>query len=286
MQLRGAYSRHGGWGKGGCGKPRVATHRAGLYVTGMLQNLDPTAALAALSWQIDLGADEAIGDMPVNRYDLPKPAAPAFIQQAAEIQSDTFDTTTLAAACTTLDQLNAAMAAFDGCALKLGAKNTVFADGNRQTRVMVIGEAPGRDEDIEGKPFVGRSGQLLDTMLAAIGLSRNASLRQDAVYITNVLPWRPPQNRDPSTDEIMLMKPFLLRHIELIAPEFLLLLGNTAAKTLLQTETGITRLRGEWHEVAGIPALPSFHPAALLRNPAQKKAAWADFLALRVKLDG
>ena len=252
----------------------------------MLQNLDPTAALAALSWQIDLGADEAIGDVPINRYDLPKPAASAVIQQTAELPSDTIDTATLAASCQSLDALNAAMAAFDGCALKLGAKNTVFADGNRQARVMVIGEAPGREEDIEGKPFVGRSGQLLDRMLAAIGLSRHANLRQDAVYITNVLPWRPPQNRDPSSVEIALMKPFLIRHIELIAPDFLLLLGNTSAKTLLQTDTGITRLRGEWHVVAGIPALPSFHPAALLRNPAQKKAAWADLLALRVKLDG
>lgn len=252
----------------------------------MLQNFDPTAALAALSWQIDLGADEAIGDVPVNRYDVPaKIVAPTVVQLAPEILYDTIDTTDLAAACTTLDQLNAAMAAFDGCALKLGAKNTVFADGNRQTSVMVIGEAPGREEDVEGKPFVGRSGQLLDHMLACIGLSRNASNRVDAVYITNVLPWRPPQNRDPSTDEIALLKPFLLRHIELIAPDFLLLLGNTAAKTLLQTDTGITRLRGEWHQVLGIPALPSFHPAALLRNPAQKKQAWADLLALRVKLD-
>ena len=252
----------------------------------MIQILDSNAALAALSWQIDLGADEAIGDLPVNRYDIPaKIPAPAVVTEiVADFPAE--DTATLAAACTTLDQLNAAMAAFDGCALKLGAKNTVFADGNRQTRVMVIGEAPGREEDIEGKPFVGRSGQLLDRMLASIGLSRHANNRVDAVYITNVLPWRPPQNRDPSSDEIALMKPFLLRHIELIAPEFLLVLGNTAAKTLLQTETGITRLRGEWHQVLGIPALPSFHPAALLRNPAQKKAAWADLLALRVKLDG
>lgn len=252
----------------------------------MIQTLDPTFALAALSWQIDLGADEAIGDVPINRYDIPaKIVAPAVVAETtAGILFE--GTTSLAAACATLDQLNAAMAAFDGCALKLGAKNTVFADGNRQTRVMVIGEAPGREEDIEGKPFVGRSGQLLDRMLAAIGLSRHANNRVDAVYITNVLPWRPPQNRDPSSDEIAMMKPFLLRHIKLIAPEFLLVLGNTAAKTLLETETGITRLRGEWHQVLDIPALPSFHPAALLRNPMQKKAAWADLLALRVKLDG
>ncbi len=263
----------------------LATHRTSLYATAMIESLDSTYALAALSWQIDLGADEAIGDVPINRYETAKLAAPAIIAEIkAEIGFD--DTATLAAACTTLDQLNATMAAFDGCALKLGAKTTVFADGNRQTRVMVIGEAPGREEDIEGKPFVGRSGQLLDRMLAAIGLSRHANLRADAVYITNVLPWRPPQNRDPTSDEIALMRPFLLRHIALIAPDFLLVLGNTAAKTLLETETGITRLRGEWHQVLGIPVLPSFHPAALLRNPAQKKAAWADLLALRVKLDG
>jgi uracil-DNA glycosylase len=250
----------------------------------MMTDLTPCAALAALAWQIDLGADEAIGEVPVNRFETVA-KAPALVAEEP-VPADIADTSALAEACRTLDELNAAMAAFEGCALKLGARNTVFGDGNRDTRVMVIGEAPGREEDIEGKPFVGRSGQLLDRMLAAIGLSRHASLREDSVYITNVLPWRPPQNRDPATDEIAMMRPFLIRHIALIKPDFLLLLGNISAKTLLETATGITRLRGEWHAVEGIPALPSFHPAALLRNPAQKKLAWADLLALRERLDG
>lgn len=150
---------------------------------------------------------------------------------------------------------------------------------------MIVGEAPGRDEDREGKPFIGQSGKLLDKMLAAIGLSRMAEDPEQAVYITNVLPWRPPQNRDPLDEEKAIMKPFLMRHIELVKPDVLLLVGNPSNQTLLETEKGVTRLRGQWYSVAGIPALPIFHPAYLMRAPAQKKLAWADLLMLKAKLE-
>jgi len=150
---------------------------------------------------------------------------------------------------------------------------------------MIVGEAPGRDEDVAGLPFVGRSGQLLDRMLAAIGLSRRAEAPEDAVYITNVLPWRPPANRDPSTAEATMMRPFLMRHIALKAPEVLVLMGAAAARTVLATSTGITRLRGAWTEAEGVPVLPMFHPAALLRDPIKKRDAWTDLLSLRARLD-
>lgn len=249
-------------------------------------------ALAALAWQVELGADEAIGDVPVDRMAVAaaqKPVEPA--TAPAPDHGDPADQAArgareIAAACKSLDELQAAVEAFDGCALKRGAKNTVFSDGSAAARVMIVGEAPGREEDIQGKPFVGRSGQLLDRMLDAIGLARHAEDAGRAVYITNVLPWRPPQNRDPSSDETQMMRAFLIRHIELAQPEFLLLMGNAAVKTVLETSTGITRLRGKWAEVDGIPALPMFHPAALLRNPALKKLAWQDLLSLRARLNG
>ena len=250
--------------------------------------IDPNRAdLAALAWQLELGADEAIGEAPVNRFEeparpapravpaAPVPAAPPVAVDAAQ------GAAALAAACGDLAALRAAMAGFEGCALKRGARNLVFADGNPKARVMVIGEAPGRDEDLAGLPFVGRSGQLLDRMLAAIGLSRKAEDPAAAAYITNVLPWRPPQNRDPSGDEVAMLTPFLMRHIELADPEVLLLLGSPAARTVLGTDQGVTRLRGRWHTVGGRPALAAFHPAALLRDPAKKREAWADLLTLK-----
>lgn len=243
-----------------------------------------------LKWQVELGVDECIGEVPINRYELEaKPKAkektpkPAPVVEAVEAPP-VINTTALAAVCPDLDSLRQAIEAFDGCELKQGARNTVFCDGVAAARVMIIGEAPGREEDGIGRPFVGKAGQLLDKMFAAINLSRNAQQPEDAIYITNVLPWRPPQNRDPAPDEIAMMKPFLLRHIELVAPDFIVLMGNPATKTLLDTSTGITRMRGNWADVLGIPALPMFHPAYLLRTPAQKRAAWADLLALKSKL--
>lgn len=250
------------------------------------------ADLAALAWLIELGADEAIGEGPVNRFEAVeaprvaarKVAAPeAPVSGAAPVDGGAAG---VVAGCGDLGALRAAMEAFEGCALKAGAKTTVFADGNPAARVMIVGEAPGRDEDMAGLPFVGRSGQLLDRMLSAIGLARGAEEPGRAVYITNVLPWRPPQNRDPSSAEAAMMTPFLFRHIELVAPEVLVVMGNPAAKTVLGTKVGITRLRGQWQEWRGIPVLPMFHPAALLRDPLKKREAWADLLSLRARLAG
>jgi DNA polymerase len=150
---------------------------------------------------------------------------------------------------------------------------------------MIVGEAPGRDEDRTGKPFVGQAGQLLDRMLAAIGLDRAAEDPAKAVYITNVIPWRPPENREPSPEEIAMMKPYLERHIALAAPDVLVAMGNISCLALLG-QRGITRLRGKWAEASGLPVLPMFHPAYLLRNPAEKRQAWADLLSLQARLRG
>ena len=184
----------------------------------------------------------------------------------------------------TVWQDEAALRAFDGCPLKFGAMNTVFADGNPQARVMLVGEAPGEDEDRQGKPFVGVSGRLLDRMLAQIGLDRTS------VYITNILPWRPPGNRSPTQAEIAACLPFLERHVVLIGPRILVPLGGTSAKTLLNRSEGITRLRGQWSEYPlgplnqPVPVLPMLHPAYLLRNPVSKREAWRDMLTLRSRL--
>ncbi len=180
------------------------------------------------------------------------------------------------------------MANFNGCSLKFSAKNLVFGDGNPDASIMFIGEAPGRDEDLSGTPFVGRAGQLLDRMMAAIGRDRSNS------YITNILPWRPPGNRKPSLDEQAMLRPFIHRHIELVNPDILVFLGGTAAQQLLGSKDGIMRLRGRWNSYhigeqgAGrdIPVMATLHPAFLLRTPTQKRAAWQDFLEVAAKLDG
>jgi uracil-DNA glycosylase len=189
----------------------------------------------------------------------------------------------LAAGAATLDELQQSMARFDGCNLKFTAKSLVFADGNPDGRLMLVGEAPGRDEDIEGKPFVGRSGQLLDRILAAIGIDRSAA------YIANVIPWRPPGNRTPTPQETEICRPFIERQIELANPEVLVTLGGPSAKVLLNTTEGVLKLRGNWriHRTRSgkeIPVMPTLHPAYLLRNPAHKKLAWRDFLAVKDRL--
>ncbi len=239
--------------------------------------------LAALEWQLELGAESCMLDTPVNRYALPaqkKPAAVAPAKVATQVAEDPVILAQRAAeGAATLDELRAALADYEHCALKKGARNLVFSDGVPGARVMVVGEAPGRDEDREGRPFVGRAGQLLDRMLAAIGLSRGES-----VYITNVLPWRPPQNRDPKPDEIAMMLPFLKRHIALAAPDLVLIMGNISCQALLGRR-GITRLRGTWTEAESRPALPMFHPAYLLRNPAAKREAWMDLLSIQERLE-
>jgi DNA polymerase len=262
-------------------------------------------ALALLDWLIEAGADEAALDAPVNRFaaaEAPKaaaptpslpPAAPASRPPASRKPSP--ETLSLSAApsaaralaisSATLADLKNALTHFDGCDLKRFATNTVFADGTPAGRIMLIGEAPGQDEDAQGLPFVGRAGKLLDRMLAAIGLDRTK------VYITNVLPWRPPQNRQPSPEEAAACLPFLHRHIELADPEILILLGAVSARHVLGTTEGIMRLRGRWdiyQSASGgraIPVMPTLHPAFLLRQPAAKRLAWRDLLAVAEKIE-
>lgn len=272
-----------------------------------------------LAFYASVGVDEALEDQPVNRFAevAPKPveraptAAPSG-DIAAPQRSTTMSrgeagdrpsappvaratsaavpdeaqaalARQLATTATTLDELRQHMAAFEGCNLKATAKSLVFADGNPEAAVMLVGEAPGRDEDIEGLPFVGRSGRLLDRMLAAIGLDRTS------VYIANVIPWRPPGNRTPTPHETEICRPFIERQIELVNPKVLINLGGPSAKTLLNTSEGILRLRGNWrvHTTASgiaIPAMPTLHPAYLLRTPSHKKLAWRDFLEVKAKL--
>jgi len=254
-----------------------------------IDSLDFHTARALLQWQVELGADEACLDAPVNRYEMPK-AAPkpkvsveaAPVRAAPEVDAVAV-ARTAAAGAKTLEELRAAMAAFEHCDLKRGARNLVFSDGNPAARVMLIGEAPGRDEDRIGKPFVGKAGQLLDRMFEAIDMGRAAPISAQSIYITNVMPWRPPQNRDPEPGEIAMLKPFLERHVEIVAPEVIVLMGNISCQAVLGRK-GITRLRGQWQEAFGKPVLPMVHPAYLLRQPLAKREAWADLLSLRAKL--
>jgi uracil-DNA glycosylase family 4 len=209
-----------------------------------------------------------------------RPAAPA---AAVPDEGQVLLARELAQNAGTLDELREAMASFEGCNLRYTAKNLVFADGNPEADLMLVGEAPGRDEDIEGLPFVGRSGQLLDRMLAAIGIDRSRA------YIANVIPWRPPGNRTPTPQETEICRPFIERQIELAQPKLLVTLGGPSAKALLRTTEGVLRLRGNWkvHVTPGgvaIPAMPTLHPAYLLRTPAHKKLAWRDFLEVKAKL--
>jgi DNA polymerase len=254
-------------------------------------------ALETLHWLIEAGADEAIGETPVNRLQAkataavpmpPRPTAampaPAVKAAPAPISDGVGDAQSLAAAASSLAELKAAMESFEGCALKRTATNTVFADGVPEGRVMVIGEAPGRDEDRIGKPFVGRAGQLLDKMLASIGLDRNRN-----VYITNVINWRPPENRDPSPEEAAMCLPFLRRHIELANPGVIVLLGAVAARHVMGVQDGIMKSRGRWMEYrvgdSMVPIMPTLHPAYLLRQPAHKKLAWRDLQSLAERME-
>lgn len=279
----------------------------GRKIGGMESAMTYHAALSALEWQIELGADEAISETPVNRYELTAPVKatptaspeasahispePATMARGAPpppvaMVNDGPDPVELAremaAGAADLDGLKAAMSGYDLCELKRGARNLVFSDGIAGAPVMIIGEAPGRDEDREGRPFVGRAGQLLDRMLGAIGRGRADAA--NPVYLTNVMPWRPPQNRDPKPEEIAMMLPFLERHVALADPRVIVLVGNISCQAVLG-KRGITRLRGQWAEAFGRPALPMFHPAYLLRQPAAKREAWADLLSLKARLE-
>ncbi len=188
----------------------------------------------------------------------------------------------LAAAAGTLEALRAALQRFSGCPLKSGAKNLVFSRGTGASGVMIVGEAPGREEDEQGAPFVGKSGRLLDAMFSAIGIER------DDLYVTNIVNWRPPGNRKPSDAEIEACRPFVERHVALVKPKVLVMAGGVSASALLRTSEGIMSLRGRWRNYerdgASIPALPVFHPAFLLRRPAEKAKAWRDMLEIKAKL--
>ncbi|WP_343313924.1 uracil-DNA glycosylase family protein [Brucella sp. BE17] len=218
----------------------------------------------------------------------PRPT-PMPVTQAVRAASDVPDTAQIALAreaasqANTLEELREQLAAFDGCALKFTAKNICFADGDPSSDIMFVGEAPGRDEDMEGLPFVGRSGQLLNRMIEAIGLTR------ENVYIANTIPWRPPGNRTPTPLETELCRPFIERQIELAAPKILVALGGPAGKALTGAPEGILRLRGNWkiHRTPSgieVPVMPTLHPAYLLRTPAQKRFAWRDFLAVKLRM--
>ncbi|MDR3435973.1 uracil-DNA glycosylase [Telmatospirillum sp.] len=274
------------------------------------QIVPPMTPAQILRWYLDAGVDETIGDEALDRYALnprvspaigarhsddaphrsavPSPIAPQTTPFTARASSsaaaERATAAHLAEQCQTLDDLKQAMEAYDGCALKRTCQRTVFADGNPEAAVMLIGEAPGADEDRLGLPFVGASGKLLDRMLASIGLDRADT------YITNVVPWRPPGNRKPEPTEVELCLPFITRHIELVGPTILVFLGGAPATALLNRHDAISRLRGRWFDYASaglphpVPAMPTFHPAYLLRTPHSKREAWSDFLSIRKRL--
>jgi DNA polymerase len=273
----------------------------------------PEDLAALLRWYVDQGVNEPIGEEAIDRFALPPPAVvveapvarpavqpttvaplrapsppspPPAARAPVPLESPQLveDARLLAEKCTTLAELEAAVRAFEGCALKRTAKNTVFADGDPGAPVMIVGEAPGGDEDRLGKPFVGVSGQLMDRMMEAIGLARGPGF-----YITNILFWRPPGNRTPTLAEQAMCLAFTRRHVELVRPKLLMLAGGTSAKAMLDTTEGIMRLRGKWasYRLADgteIPAMPTFHPAYLLRTPASKRQSWQDLLAVDKKL--
>jgi len=273
------------------------------------------AARELLAFYVEAGVDALVGEAPVDRFAgesrageaasptdpvaravSPSPAQPAAATLAARAPATAPAAAPLppapeaaamaareaAGRAASLDELRAILDGFNGCALKGTAKQLVFADGNPQARVMFVGEAPGREEDIEGLPFVGRSGQLLDRMMAAIGLDRAGA------YIANVIPWRPPGNRTPTPQETAICLPFIRRQIELCDPDVLVCLGNPSAQALLGVKEGIMKTRGRWFAyrtgTREIRAIATFHPAYLLRQPLQKRLAWRDFLAIKQAL--
>jgi uracil-DNA glycosylase family 4 len=265
----------------------------------------PDTLKAILQWHLDMGADALVSEHAVDltqtpilkltphkeKFNLmsrevtmksmpPQPSLPLLSPQAASQAAQT-----TAESCQTLEELRAALQAFEGCPLKHTATNLVFGEGNSKADVMLVGEAPGADEDRLGRPFVGLSGQLLDRMFATIGYDR------EKLYITNILPWRPPGNRQPTLAETAACLPFVERHIELINPKVVVLVGGTSAKTLLNRPDGIMRLRGKWLDyqtprmTAPIKAYAIYHPAYLLRSPGQKRIAWQDLLTLKAGLE-
>ncbi len=280
-----------------------------------MTNLTPHQLRAALEWHLENGADEPLADSPgqmtrprenADNAPVVVPFAPlprtSVTTSTPAEEQELLGTAALrdrARACAqkaqTLDELRTALADFDGLDIKKTATQMVFSDGNPRAPVMVVGEAPGADEDRIGRPFVGVSGQLLDRILACIGLDRAQDDPAHAVYIANILNWRPPGNRTPTPQETDISLPFIERHIALAQPRFLVLAGGVSAKTLLRSDESISRLRGRWHaftpltpgvapEGFSVPALATYHPSYLLRTPSQKKAVWQDMLMLQARL--
>lgn len=270
------------------------------------------ALIAALQWHVDAGAEDAFAEEAFDLTNLRReeqlpPVIPVKQEAASSVVTPMVsrpvegtsvlrtEAIKLAAAAGTLDELKAAIATFEGIGLKKTATNLVFCDGNPAAPVMLVGEAPGADEDAQGKPFVGVSGQLLDRILKTINLDRKDADPLRSIYISNILNWRPPGNRTPTPAEVELSLPFIERHIVLAKPKLLILCGGVSAKALLNTETGISKLRGRWHDyrprIPGIdstgfsvPAIATYHPSYLLRTPGQKRAVWNDMLNLQEKL--
>ena len=259
------------------------------------------SALELLRWYSHCGVDMAMAEHPVNQFEaytaeiktqkakpqkpkLAKTTPPRKSMPVAEIPDETVieNARQLAKSANSLEALRKILDGFKGCNLRLNAKHLVFGGGDPNARLMLVAEAPGREEDMHGLPFVGPAGQLLERMLAAIGLQR------EEIYISNIIPWRPPGNRAPTAAETAICRPFIERHIELVAPKVVVLLGGAASKTLLNTDEGIVKLRGKWkkYEFNGneIDALPIQHPSHLLRQPVQKKLAWRDLLKIKARL--
>ena len=280
--------------------------------------MTPDSAVGFLKWCIEIGDDEPIGEVTVDRFELnpredggmqqadaterPSPAGRAQVDpdrarpivrqgsnrrtsvrqptSGGRLEEAVSDAASAASGSGTLGSLKQALSRFEHCELKRMAQNLVFSDGFPSALVMIIGEAPGADEDRLGRPFVGRAGRLLDRMFAEIDLSRNETSPERSLYITNILPWRPPGNRNPNSDEIAMMLPFIQRHVKLAEPKLLVLMGNISCNAFLG-QGAITRRHGNWHEWQGIPVMPMFHPAYLLRNPVAKGGAWIDLLKIR-----
>lgn len=253
--------------------------------------------LAVLKWQIDMGVDETIDSEPLSleKISAQKTPAKAIIQTEKKEPMKTATRTSpleaeksarmIADKCKTLSELHEALKTFDEIAIKKTATNTVFSDGNPEAKIMFIGEAPGANEDIEGIPFCGASGKLMDELLKWAGFERKKN-----IYISNTIFWRPPGNRRPTPEELAICKPFVEKHIALINPSILVLVGGTATFSLLNTNTGISKLRGQYHEYkndylkSSIPAIALFHPSYLLRQPSQKKTFWFDILSMKKHL--
>jgi len=247
---------------------------------------DWQAALAALDWQADLGVDAAVQDTPLNRYEaVTKPEAPApdAVPDKASASSEgpVAEAVASASRAASLPDLRAALAAYPHCEISLGARNLVFAGGQAGARVMVVGDAPDIDDDRQGTPFAGAKGALLDRMFATIGLARDAADLGQALYLTTVLPWKPPGDRAPDADEVAMIRPFLMQHITLASPGIVVAMGTDAVRALTR-DTPLAW--GEWGQVMGLPLLAMQHPTALLRTPLQKREAWAGLLALKARL--